>query len=125
MTTGILVSCLPVMPRFFQQFGPKIYDALLYSSKALNGILARRSGLKDGKQHAIRNARDTYLGGSAGSEMLWDGYGPQSAGQGNCITLDRFEMAVLANGRWDGVTGVPGAEQTWVREGKEAGYHVV
>jgi hypothetical protein len=125
MTTGILVSCLPIMPRFFQNFGPKIYDALSHNSKALSGILARRSGLKDGKQHAIRNPRDTYLDGSAGTEMLWDGYSPQSAGQGNCITLDRFEMAVLANGRWNGVSGVPGAEQARVREGKEAGYHVV
>jgi len=57
--------------------------------------------------------------------MLYGGYGPQSAGQGNCITLDRFEMAVLANGRWNGVSGVPGAEQARVREGKEAGYQVV
>lgn len=27
MTTGVIISCLPAMPRFFQHVGPKVYSA--------------------------------------------------------------------------------------------------
>ena len=33
LSTGIVISCLPVIPRFFQHFGPKVHSALALRSK--------------------------------------------------------------------------------------------
>ena len=39
LSTGIVISCLPVIPKFFQHFGPKISSAFTLHSKS-----SKRSG---------------------------------------------------------------------------------
>lgn len=49
LTTGILVSCLPVVPRFFQHVGPKLYTS--FKSNSITGSLFfvnfRPTGIKN------------------------------------------------------------------------------
>ena len=43
---GIIVSCAPVLPRFFQQFGPKVFNGSIIRSAAMSGTKLR-SGLNE------------------------------------------------------------------------------
>jgi hypothetical protein len=49
ITTGIIVSCLPVIPKFFQHFGPRVYQTLFSSSSKSDTGLGPKSESTDAK----------------------------------------------------------------------------
>ncbi|KAL8860206.1 MAG: hypothetical protein Q9178_003470 [Gyalolechia marmorata] len=94
LTAGILVSCLPVVPRFFQHIGPRVYAS--FKSNSITGslfsIAPRRTGT------GIKNDND--FNDSAGRPL-----------KGHSLESDTFD-------RWD-----HSVVQTSVRGGKKDGSH--
>lgn len=122
MATGILVSCLPVIPRFFQHFDPKIYSTLSHGSKVVSIKIGQSCDSKGSKVQSDVKTGDTYVNGSLGSETLRGGHGLQSSGSvhGKYVTLEGFDMTILKREESLEQPAVPRPEQAWKRSDQDA-----
>lgn len=117
MTTGIIVSCLPVMPRSFQNLNHRIYGTLSHNSKtlsekfeSLSEKFAQKSvssadNSKGGQRRASSGKFKRGGGGgdefTSASETLQGSYisSPGVGSKRDYVTLDDgFEMATLERG---------------------------
>ncbi len=97
LAIGIIVGCLPVMPRFFQHIGPKVYQTLSFGFK---NEISPAHGLKDAHKKAKANAFTkiqrpfaTYIRPSV-SRSLTDTYSPETQFHDDCLTLDKLESSL-------------------------------
>lgn len=97
LAIGIIVGCLPVMPRFFQHIGPKVYKTLSFGSK---NEISPAHGLKVIHKTANANAFTkiqrpfaTYVRPSV-SGSLTGTYSPQTQLHDDYLTLDGLESSL-------------------------------
>ncbi len=109
LTAGILISCMPVSPRFFQSTGARVRQALssISSSKKSNSSNGKnasgREYVADGKNLNVdviplKECFDQYSirGGSSGSghSETWGGpYSERALNGGGYVIVDEFGMA--------------------------------
>ncbi|KAL8800151.1 MAG: hypothetical protein Q9200_007339, partial [Gallowayella weberi] len=76
ITAGILVSCLPVMPRFFQHIGPKVYASFKSNSiiRSLFSITPRRTSTGIKNDHEINDSSGRPLKGHSFENVTFDGW---------------------------------------------------
>ena len=97
LAIGIIVSCLPVMPRFFQHVGPKVYKTLSFRSK---NKISPAHGLKDTHKTSKANAFTKiqrpfakYVRPSV-SGPLTDPYSPQTQLHHDYLALDKLDSSL-------------------------------
>ncbi|KAL8819728.1 MAG: hypothetical protein Q9223_001916 [Gallowayella weberi] len=74
ITAGILVSCLPVMPRFFQHIGPKVYASFKSNSiiRSLFSMTPRRTSTGIKTDHEINDSSGRPLKGHSFENVTFD-----------------------------------------------------
>ncbi len=91
ITTGIIVSCLPTTPKFFQHFGPKVYGA--FSSSFSLGSKSRSTGSKSGPR-LIQEQTNNFQR-ALGKPPENDVYRNHNHRKDEYITLSELDMAPL------------------------------
>ena len=96
IAAGILVSCFPVIPKFFHHFEPKIFAILpsTFKSRASSGhiseskkVAPKIEGLSKFRQHLSK------LGGGESIPQQWeDPYNTQAPLDGDYVTLDDLDQ---------------------------------
>ena len=95
IAAGILVSCFPVIPRFYQHVGPKNFAIFLstFRSRASSGhksgstkVAPRIEGLSKFQQHL-----STRGGGDRNQQTWEDSYNTRTHSDGDYITLDDLD----------------------------------
>jgi len=95
MTIGVIVSCLPAMPKFFQHFGSKVYGALpgRFSidsmSRSISGSKPRPRSTQ-GQSNSFQRA----LGKPKGSDV----HSNRNHRKDEYLTLSELDMAPLEEG---------------------------
>ena len=88
LSLGTIASCLPVLPKFFRHFGPKIYGSFCHKFKTSNASRPNAKWVVDDRQP--RNFEKDRHVGSKGSDFskgdgndrlhgIWSGTRPPSA----------------------------------------------
>lgn len=97
LAIGIIVGCLPIMPKFFQHVGPKVFKTLSFGSQ---NKISPVQGLKDTNKQAKANAFTKtqrpfarYIGPSV-SDSLTDPYSPQTQLHDDCLSLNKLESSL-------------------------------
>lgn len=75
---GIIISCTPIFPRFYQEFGPKIYAVLSFGSMPSDTTQSGRGTFKPG---SIARKDQNSL-------QLKDPYGAEILSEGNYYSLE-------------------------------------
>ena len=94
LAIGIIVGCLPIMPKFIQQVGPKVLKSLSFRSKyKLRPARNLEIGVKAPSGNAFTKIQqplveDVHL---SISESSIDSYSPQARFQGAYLTRGRFD----------------------------------
>ncbi len=104
---GIIVSCVPVLPRFFQHFSPKLYATFASKSKSKPGSSSSPRQARSRSPVVIEKPRDStesskklFTKGSGrrerGTLEIWnEAYHPSTVEvEGEYVTLDEYD-AVL------------------------------
>ncbi|KAL9124965.1 MAG: hypothetical protein Q9175_008152 [Cornicularia normoerica] len=97
LAIGIIVGCLPVMPKFIQQVGPKVLKSLSFRSKyKLRPARNLEIRVKAPSGNAFTRiqqpfAKDAHL---SISESLIDPYSPPAQFQGDCLTRGIFDSPI-------------------------------
>lgn len=86
MTTGVIISCLPAMPRFFQHIGPKIYCAFYGENSVRSGSNSNPRSTQ-GQTNNFQRA----LGKPEGSDV----YSNQNHRKDEYVALSELDMAPL------------------------------
>lgn len=78
ISIGIVISCTPIFPRFYQEFGPKIYAVLSFGSMP---------------SETTQSGRETFKPDSIGrkdqnSLQLKDAFGSDIQSEGNYYSLE-------------------------------------
>ncbi len=95
ISIGIIVSCLPVLPKFFTHVGPKIYVSLSLGN--LSGIVLRPKVTSIGKTNktatssGVRRAF-TEPKSKGGMTETWNDSDHSSELNGQYIALDDYDM---------------------------------
>lgn len=94
ISIGIIVSCLPVLPKFFTHVGPKIL-----SVRSLSGTLLRHklrftnNTDKTNASPRVQRSRAAKRSGGISIPETWnDSYHSQAELKGAYITLDEYDM---------------------------------
>lgn len=108
ITIGIIVSCLPVFPKFFKHVGPKIYGT--FSLGSLSGTLLRhklRSTQNTDKTNTSSGIRQPFprRGGENSIPKTWnDSYHSKAELKGEYITLDEYDIHQSTSAAMNGLT---------------------
>lgn len=108
LTIGIIVSCLPVSPRFFNHIGPKIYEILTFGS--LSEILLRhrlRSTDNSDETNPTSRIRQPFprrSGGASTPETWNNSRHSKSELKGEYITLDEYDTQQSKSAAMNGLT---------------------
>lgn len=93
LTIGIIVGCLPVIPKFFQHAGPRVFKILSFRSNyeigPAHALKTRDEAPKTNRFTIIQRPFTTYVRSSI-SESLTDPYSPQARLHGEYLTPDNF-----------------------------------
>lgn len=97
MATGILVSCPPVMPKFFQRVNPRITNILSHSSEHMTRV-AQRSGSRKCHKRWVAllpfiGSETTYSSRGSGSQTLRGDYNVHIQGKREYIALEGLDLA--------------------------------
>ena len=94
LSVGIIVGCFPVMPKFFQHVGPKVFEAFPFLSKSVCSCgqeLKSRSRILDADTHTqIRKPFAKYMAGPSIAESCDD---PYTRLHGEYYTLNESEVS--------------------------------
>lgn len=80
ISIGIVISCTPIFPRFYKEFGPKIYAVLSFGSMLPSSDTAQ-SGRETFKPDSIGRKDQNSL-------QLKDPYGSEIQSEGNYYSLE-------------------------------------
>ena len=98
LATGIIVSCLPVMPKFIRHVGPKIYKTLSLRSdyKVDNNahVMRARRGIPKAKAFTKIQPPSAKCDGSDLSESLADLYSPPARLHGEYLPPVPFDSSL-------------------------------
>ena len=99
LTIGIIVGCLPVMPKLFQHIGAKTSGPLSFKSKhgvsAAHGLIDRNEPPKSNNFTEIQRPFADHVGSSI-SESSTDTYSPQARLHGEYLTSDKYDSLSLS-----------------------------
>lgn len=92
---GIVVSCLPVIPKFFLHFGPRIRRSLSYRYKAASNAVTKSlssSSISRGR-HSSKGSKTLVdrAGGKVNHDLLMNSTNSEAHTMGDYITLDDYE----------------------------------
>lgn len=94
LAIGIIVGCLPVMPKFFQHIGPKVLKTLSFSSKHEMSLAhGLKNTQKTPKAKAFTKTQRPfakYVGPSI-CESSTDPYSPHAQLHGDYVMPDKFD----------------------------------
>lgn len=122
--SGILVSCLPVMLKFFQHFWPKVYKVLSYrsGSRAKIGDNSRSAGTYKGRFHSrIRQKLRPSAAGSDALSKCNSAYQHEVPQHREYLTLGEVDTATMKDSETDGRALRPTAGQATKRDDLEIG----
>ena len=92
VSIGIIVSCLPVLPKFFQHVGPKVYKTFSFGSKSGTASEQKpkfRATISRLKTHSTWEHPLARSGGKNDVSNTWiDSYSVDAQPNGEYITLD-------------------------------------
>lgn len=128
LSTGIVISCLPVIPKFFQYIGPKVSSALTLRSKSTkysgNGSgSAAPSDKVRAEKLKLPNFKHTFASVVSTTEKNEDHelYSQESLPKGEYVMLQE-EMAVPRHFVTSEVIQMPAAKIATTRDDLERGY---
>jgi len=92
---GFVLSCVPIMPKFFQHVGPKLYATLSRGFRSKEGTSLELNSNVHGDAKIISPSPFNYPQGKSGgirhsARGLGDSFDPLTAPTGDYITLDDF-----------------------------------
>jgi hypothetical protein len=92
ITTGIIVSCLPVIPKFLQHFGPKFYQTLFSSFGSKSETEPGSTDVKNKIEVSVHfdQRLDEYNGGNASLETRCGSNSPYAQQRREYIIPDEF-----------------------------------
>ena len=133
ITAGIVISCLPVVPRFFQYFGPKFYKSLSFGSSS--GIESARSGIESARKAGSTEINKTIEvsihcnqrseecnGGNGGSKPWLDTSDLRAQQAGEYIELDEFDAVLSDTDTKEMRPKVPAKDMAMTRKDLETGH---
>ena len=98
LTIGIIVGCLPVLPKFIRHIGAKVCSTFSSTSKdgvsAAHGPIARKTLLKATAFTEIQRPFADHVGSSI-SESSTDTYSPQAQLHREYLTSDKYDSLSL------------------------------
>ena len=128
LSTGIVISCLPVIPKFFQHIGPKVSSALTLRSKSTkhsgNGSeSAAPSDKVRAEKLKLPSFKHTFASVVSSTEKDDDHelYSQQSLPKGEYVMLQE-EMAIPRHFVTSEVIQMPAAKIATTRDDLERGY---
>ncbi len=120
LTIGTIISCLPVLPRFFQHFGPKVCSIFSFTSKSENKSTPELASAGRYKATRVSLAQKPPLSkrrtGSSTSE-LWNGRcNPHSELNSAYTPPSECSPRRLESGVFNGLTKTPSVRSTSLRQ---------
>ena len=126
ITTGILISCLPIMPRFFQHLSSQVRKTFSSLSRSQSKLVheSKPTDIKNKAGASVPSKRpfDKYIGGGGYSGTRNDLQSQQAHHKGNYITLDEFDVE---NARKVGQCSTLGGGPATKREYLETGHYAI
>ena len=98
LTIGIIVGCLPVLPKFIQHIGATVSRTFSLTSKdsasAAHGLI---NNIQPPKANAFSKNQQPFANhvGSSISESSTDTYGPQARLHGEYLAADKYDSLAL------------------------------
>lgn len=126
ISIGIIVSCLPVLPKFFNNFGPTIYGSL--PLKTWPVILLRRrmrsTGATDkaGTSSGFRRPF-TKCNGDNNTSETWKNSNPSSELKGAYTKLDKYDTQPPKSAGRQSITATPINGPATRRDNLESGQY--
>lgn len=120
LAIGTIISCLPVLPRFFQHFGPKVWSMFSLTSKSeydstpeLASAGRRKTTRAPLEQKTPFSKR---LPGSNTSEPWSDACNPHSELNGACVTPGEYDLRRPESGVFNGKAVTPSVRSSSSRK---------
>ncbi len=129
MTTGIVVSCLPVTPKFFQHFGSKVYGTFSHGSKSSFklGRDFRPTDIKKkiGLCARLKRPFNKYSSGESRSGTISDPSNDQSQPKREYITLNEVGIAASQSDTINGRSQLSAQGRPTRRDDLETGHYTL
>lgn len=120
LAIGTIVSCLPVLPRFFQHLGPKVSGIFSFTSKSENKStpeLASAGRYKTTRASLAQRLSFNKRRTGSNTSVLWSGpSNPQLEHNGACVTPRDYDSGRLESGVLDGLNETPSVRSTSLRQ---------
>ena len=98
LTIGIIVGCLPVLPKFLHHIGATASRTFSFTSKdgvsAAHGMMIRNEPPKENAFTKFQRPFANHVGSSL-SESSTDTYGPQARLRGEYLAADKYDSLSL------------------------------
>ena len=126
LATGIIVGCLPTLPKFFQHIGSKIYGSVSGSGPGRGsrpGI--DTPGTDTSKKSVLAKIKRPFAKYGVGpnvSELWNDPYGPRTQLHDEYLTLDGFDPSLPKATIFSATAENPGPGAATAREDLEYGH---
>ena len=123
ISIGIIVSCLPVLPKFFNHFGPRIYGSFSLQTWSVTLLRPkmRSTGNTDKTGTSSRLRRlFTERSGENSIPGIWNDSNHSSELKGAYINLDKYETQSPKSAGTNGITPTPVNGPATRREGLES-----
>lgn len=124
ISIGIVVSCLPVLPKFFNHFGPTIYGSFSLRTWSVTLFRPKMRFIgntdKTGTSSGFRGPCTKRSGGNSIPET-WNDSNHSSELKGAYINLDKYETQSPKSAGTNGITPTPVNGPATRREDLESG----
>ena len=98
LTIGIIVGCLPVLPKFIHHIGATVSRTFSFTSKdgvsAARGLMSRNEPPKANAFIRVQRPFADHVGSST-SDSSTDTYGPQAQLHGEYLAADKYDSLSL------------------------------
>lgn len=120
LAIGTIISCLPVLPRFFQRFGPKVCRIFSFTSKSENKSTPKLASTGRYKATRLSFAQKPPFSkrrtGSSTSE-LWNGpFNPHAELNSAYTPPSECSPGQLESGVFNGINKTPSVRSTGLRQ---------
>ena len=98
LTIGIIVGCLPVLPKFIHHIGATVSKTFSFTSKnGVSGAHGLITEIQPPKANAFSKNQRPFANhvGSSISESSTDTYGPQARLHGEYLAADKYDSLAL------------------------------
>ena len=98
LSTSVITSCLPALPKFFQHIRPKVYRFYkvfsVQSKSTSSSGPDQRDGSRPSKNKALTKVKNSFAKHGAGLNLTESDTDPYSQLHGEYYTLDEFEASM-------------------------------